>query len=212
MVQWFNLAAITSYAYARVFNPGLLVPHISVRDINSINFRKLREKGIKGIISDKDDVLTWQYVNQIYSRVKDKVAEIKAVYGNRALVRSNCAGVRFEDPGYQIAKETEKSLGIEVAKGFWKKPWGLMGLCYEFGCPPENLAIIDDRISTGILGGNLCGMVTIYTLGLSIDEETRFEKGLRARERRLVKSLMEKGVTAPIHGKYYNDACLEEFI
>ncbi|MBW2963393.1 hypothetical protein KY306_01305, partial [Candidatus Woesearchaeota archaeon] len=187
-------------------------PHISVKDINSIDFRKLREKGIKGIISDWDDVLPLQNTNQIYGSVKSKVGEMREVYGGRILIRSNRAGVRFEDPDYIIAKGIEGSIGIGVARTFWKKPLGLMKLCYEFGCPPENLAVIDDRISTGILGGNLCGMLTIYTLGLSIDVETRFEKGLRAKERRLVKSLMETGVTAPVHGKYYNDACLEEFI
>ena len=88
MVQRFNLAAVSLYLYARFFNPSLLIPHLSVKDINGVDVQKLKEYGIKGIIFDKDDVLTIKYVNELDGRVKDKVSEIKGAYGKRLLIKS----------------------------------------------------------------------------------------------------------------------------
>ena len=122
MVQKFNLPAVSTYLYARCVNNSLLVPHYSVKDINSIDAKDLREKGIKAVIFDKDDTLTLPYVNKKHFSVEDKIKDFKEHFGNNLMIVSNCAGVWGEDRGYKLAQEVKDQLGISVFKRFWKKP------------------------------------------------------------------------------------------
>ena len=59
--QYFNYPALRSTMGALIFNRAYFEPHIRVRELHAIDFARLKELGIRHIVFDKDNTLTFPY-------------------------------------------------------------------------------------------------------------------------------------------------------
>ena len=111
--QYINFEGI-KYALSALTRPVLFKPHYQVKTINEINFRNLRKNGIKYIVFDKDNTLTYAYENKFHPSIVDSIETCKSIYdyGDMVLL-SNSAGSK-DDQGGKEAVELEEALGIQV--------------------------------------------------------------------------------------------------
>ncbi|KAJ3161304.1 hypothetical protein HDU86_007086 [Geranomyces michiganensis] len=110
MVQSLNLAALSSLARL-VRNPSLLVPHIVVPDVRSINYPALKAAGVRVMVFDKDNTITAPYVDTAHPPFERAWAACKQEFGaSNVLIVSNSAGTR-DDTGHLKAKRVEDALG-----------------------------------------------------------------------------------------------------
>ena len=63
--QSWNPLALLATARTLVKRPGLLVPHVAVRNVDELNYDALRAAGVASIIFDKDNTLTAPYVDSL---------------------------------------------------------------------------------------------------------------------------------------------------
>ena len=59
--QSWNPLALIATARTLIRRPGLLVPHVAVRNVDELNYDALRAAGVASIIFDKDNTLTKPY-------------------------------------------------------------------------------------------------------------------------------------------------------
>lgn len=65
--QYFNLQAIKLLLISLLTNRKLFNPHVRAKSVKNIDYKKLRESGIRYVIFDKDNTLTLPYDKQYYS-------------------------------------------------------------------------------------------------------------------------------------------------
>ncbi|KDO26195.1 HAD superfamily phosphatase [Saprolegnia parasitica CBS 223.65] len=206
MVKGLNLTGVTQFVSAVLKSPKLLVPHLSVKDINDIPFAKLHALGFKGVVFDKDNTLTVPYKREIVPRVQDAVNDCQSVFGyDRVLIFSNSAGSSDDAPAFTHASETEDSLRMKVLCHGTKKPNGIEALTSELQVAPHELVMVGDRYSTDVLFGNSNGMLTIRTEQLDKSGESMLNLTMQAIENSIVGRLYARGVEAPAHALYSKD-------
>eukprot|EP01091_Cochliopodium_minus_P020296 TRINITY_DN8831_c0_g1_i1.p1 TRINITY_DN8831_c0_g1~~TRINITY_DN8831_c0_g1_i1.p1 ORF type:complete len:218 (-),score=47.50 TRINITY_DN8831_c0_g1_i1:52-705(-) len=177
---------------------SLTIPHFSVNNISKINWGKLKEAGINGIVFDRDNTLTKPYTNQIFEPIKESFEECKNVFGDRIVLFSNHAGTK-DDINYESAIIAEKSLGIHVIRHDQKKPDGIEDVTKYFDCDPKLLVSIGDRYFTDILFGNMNGLLTIHTNPFTNDGDPNIVKIIRIFESNFVKYWIKKGLKPKEH-------------
>ena len=207
MVQSINFDGI--YYLAKLLRrPRFLLPHIYTENISKVNFRNLKESGIKGVIFDKDNTLTAPYIDEIHPLAKKGYEDAKSVFGSEnLLILSNSAGTN-DDLHHEDAKRVENRLGIHVLRHVHKKP---SPKClneileyYKEHLGQENieaneLLFVGDRILTDIAFGNLCGMATCFTKILTEEGDNRAAKYIRRIEVKAINKLLTKGWLPPVH-------------
>ena len=65
--QSWNPLALFATVRTLVRRPGLLVPHVAVRNVAALDFDALRAAGVSSIIFDKDNTLTAPYVDAAHA-------------------------------------------------------------------------------------------------------------------------------------------------
>ena len=89
-----------------------------------IDYKTLKENGIKFIVFDKDNTLTVPYVREYFDKTLEEaiISDCQRIFGeeNTALL-SNSVGSR-DDPENKEAKIVEKTLGLQVIRHEKKKP------------------------------------------------------------------------------------------
>ncbi|KAJ3152241.1 hypothetical protein HDU89_001460 [Geranomyces variabilis] len=164
MVQSLNLAALGSLAKL-VRNPSLLVPHLVVPDVRSINYPALKAAGVRVMVFDKDNTITAPYVDSVHPPFESAWAACKQTFGaGKVLIVSNSAGTR-DDAGHMKAKKVENALVRklkQIALFRPQKPSGGELLPAHVGHPAAAIAVVGDRLFTDIVYGNASGMMTIY--------------------------------------------------
>ncbi|KAJ3158424.1 hypothetical protein HDU86_002893 [Geranomyces michiganensis] len=199
MVQSLNLAALGSLARL-VRNPSLLVPHIVVPDVRSINYPTLKAAGVRVMAFDKDNTLTAPYVDTVHPPFESAWAACKQEFGaGNVLIVSNSAGTR-DDAGHLKAKKVEDALGVPVFRHEIKKPSGGELIPTHVGHPPAAIAVIGDRLFTDIVYGNTSGMMTIYVTQIVTEQgDNPFAAVIRRMERPLLRWLQARGIKPPKH-------------
>ena len=97
--QSWNPLALFATVRTLVRQPGLLVPHVAVRNVAALDFDALRAAGVSSIIFDKDNTLTAPYSNEVYPRLAGALRSCVEAFGaERVAVLSNSAGTP-DDPG-----------------------------------------------------------------------------------------------------------------
>jgi phosphatidylglycerophosphatase GEP4 len=124
MSQSINVKAIVTLVTSVLHRPNLIVPHLSVPTISSVDFASLRDHcGIRAIIFDKDNTLTAPYEMNLHSKAVLGVEESIRVFGTEKIsILSNSAGTMGEDDNMNEARQTELALGIPVIRHKEKKP------------------------------------------------------------------------------------------
>ncbi|GEN84661.1 hypothetical protein SLU01_29730 [Sporosarcina luteola] len=160
------------------------LPDEYVKDIFQISPDKLKEKGIKGIITDLDNTL----VEWDRPEATPEIAEWMRMMNEAGLqvtILSNNNQIRvqsFCDPlGTPFICEARKPL----AKNF-KKALDTMGL------KKEEVVMVGDQLMTDILGGNRFGLRTILVVPVANSDGfvTKFNRMI---ERRIMAKLKRQG-------------------
>lgn len=58
VVKGLNIHGVSEFCRALVLRPQLLLPQLSVRDLNDVSFQALKDRGFQGVVFDKDNTLT----------------------------------------------------------------------------------------------------------------------------------------------------------
>ena len=106
-----------------------------------------------------------------------------------------------------MPKKIQKDLGIHVLRHGKKKPGGIEAVVDYFGCDPDKLVMIGDRILTDIVFGNRYGMLTIHTAYLTEEGDNKAAAKIRRKEIPMIKKWVNEGVRAPDHKLYRSDIC-----
>ena len=118
--QAINLPALKKLG-SLLRNPSLVLPQISVKCLGELDFSKLKAKGVKYIIFDKDNTLTLAFEDELHETVKDAVDRARMEFPGRIAILSNSVG-SSDDEGYKAASATERKLKIPVIRHRVKKP------------------------------------------------------------------------------------------
>ncbi len=154
---------------------AFLFPWAVAKDAFSVDYRKLRKCGIRGIILDMDYTLV-PYNRPADERTLRLLEEIRAS-GLRCMVVSNNRRPRGDHRGNPLAVGTAVSAKKPL-------PFGLRSAARRMGLPPRRIAAVGDQIFTDVLGANLAGMKSV--LVGRVDREREFQL--------LFKSVFEKAV------------------
>ncbi len=138
---------------------SIFVPDIYQKSIFDINYKKLKNNGIKFIIFDLDNTIAPVNIKSPNKKVKDLMAELEEDF--KLIIMSN-AGKKRVEPFKDI-------LGIDSAyfsfKPFKRKYKKIMNI-YKF--KDTETAVVGDQLLTDILGGNRLGFTTILVNPMGI--------------------------------------------
>lgn len=118
--QAINLPALKKLG-SLLRNPSLVVPQISIKSLSELDFVKLKARGVKYLVFDKDNTLTRAFEDDLHDSVKEAVDKAHTEFPGKIAILSNSVG-SSDDKGYKAAAETEKSLRIPVIRHRVKKP------------------------------------------------------------------------------------------
>ncbi|PFH52181.1 hypothetical protein AMATHDRAFT_74460 [Amanita thiersii Skay4041] len=144
-----------------LWNPRLVLPNLSVKDIRQINFVALRDAGYRGAVFDKDNCLTLPHKDSIVPEIQAAWDECRAIFGEgNVLVVSNSAGT-WVDPGGIQSESVMHHLRVPVLRHRSFKPaYSCISdirayfSSLRFPVRDEELVIVGDRIFTDVVMAN----------------------------------------------------------
>ena len=163
----------------------LILPGEYVKSNFHISPKKLKEQGIKGIITDLDNTLVeWDRPNatpqliEWFKEVKENGMDITIVSNNNEKRVKD-----FSDPlDIKFIYKARKPMG----KAFLKAIKGM-------NLKKEEVVVIGDQLLTDVLGGNRNGFQTILVVPVA-STDGFFTRINRKIERRIMQSLKRKGM------------------
>jgi hypothetical protein len=136
--------------FLRIFRPKEIV-----KDINDIDFKALKGKGINALILDIDDTLIPREINDIYPQVFEWVATRKEEGFKLCLTSNSRHPLRVKYIG--------DTLGLPAMHLSFKPfPFAFWRSLEILKAKPEETAMIGDQLFMDILGGNLVKLYSIY--------------------------------------------------
>ena len=201
--QSWNPLALIATARTLIRRPGLLVPHVAVRNVDELNYDALRAAGVASIIFDKDNTLTAPYVDTAHMDVGDAITRAKDAFGeDNCIVLSNSAGSGDDAPEYNAAKACEAALGLRVARHpDAQKPQCLEGVVASLkSSDASTVAVVGDRLATDVLAANQCGALSVHTRPLDTKGDNPAALVSRFLENRILLPLLRRlGAAPPRH-------------
>ncbi|GAM24379.1 hypothetical protein SAMD00019534_075540 [Acytostelium subglobosum LB1] len=209
MVQSFNFAAMRSLGKV-FYNRSLVIPHLMLQDVRSIDFARLRSMGFDAVLFDKDNTLTEPYADHVYAPFSEALEHARRVFGPKGIaVLSNSAG-SSDDHDFVEATRLERELCIPVIKHGTKKPEGIEAVIKHFNdTEPSRIIMVGDRFLTDILFGNLYGMMTIYTSPITSVGDNGAVKLIRDKEKSFV-MYNKQHYNAPVHPLFNEESYLSK--
>ncbi|TGB04233.1 YqeG family HAD IIIA-type phosphatase [Halobacillus salinus] len=160
------------------------LPNEHVEDVFEINPVDLKNKGVKGVITDLDNTLVaWD--------VKDATAEIQEWFkkmndhGIQVTIASNNKEARVKLFSEPLDASFIYSARKPLSKAF-KKARKQMGL------NKDEVVVIGDQLLTDVLGGNLAGFHTILVVPI-VETDGFFTRINRRVERRIFNWMRKRG-------------------
>ena len=172
-------------------NLNKFIPKIYKKSVLDINYKKLKQKGIKCLIFDLDNTLAVIDENKVSIKIEELIKKIKKDF--KVIVLSN----NFR---YRIKPICDM---IDVAFiRFSMKPFsiGLKKVLKMYNLEKQNVCIIGDQLVTDILCGNKFGIMTILVDPLST-KDLRITKINRIIEKKIIKKINNKNILE--RGCYY---------
>ncbi|NEU31612.1 YqeG family HAD IIIA-type phosphatase [bacterium LRH843] len=159
-----------------------LLPNQYEKSIYSIDLHALRDKGIKGIITDLDNTLVEWDRPKATPEVKKWFEQLNE-FGMKVTIVSNNNSKRVKE-----FAEPEGIFFIHAAK----KPLGkaFRQACQEMQVNRDEVVVIGDQIFTDVLGGNRAGLHTILVVPVSSSDGLATQ--LNRRMERVVLRWMKK--------------------
>ncbi len=154
------------WTYVRCLKPSLLIPDLEVENFLAveqyIDFLK-HKKGIRGVIHDSDNTHV-EHNSTLYSPQTIRLLQV---------FKDNFENCTSSNNNERISRQREEITGIKAIITPFRKPLPqsfVEGMTY-MRTKPHETAVIDDRLLTGIAGGNDLGLFTIKVGPVSIASE-----------------------------------------
>ncbi len=132
-------------------------PDEAVRSVTEIDLDALAERGIEGMLIDVDNTLLDKGLSQLDDRRREWLERANEMF-SICLVSNSFSGRRvrtlteqFGFPGVSVWAHDRKPLRAGICRAL-----------SLIGTPPERTVMIGDQLMTDILGGNRCGLYTIW--------------------------------------------------
>ena len=128
-------------------------PKLYRDDVLNLPFDKMWEMGIKGLIFDLDNTLTFWHDDYIRPEISDLVRNLEKQGFSLCLLSNN--------HGHRVQYMAEK-LGIDFVKKAAKPgKKGFLQACRQMQLPTSSVAMIGDQLLTDILGANKAGVYSV---------------------------------------------------
>ncbi len=168
------------------------VPDLYVKSIYYVDYKKLKERGIKCILFDLDNTVAPLSIKKPTKKIKDLFIKLKDM-GFKIIIFSNSPKSRLKP----FKDELEVDCAFSCKKPMRRK-FDLILKLYKFSV--SEIVIIGDNIITDVLGGNKVGITTILVNPISAKERF-FTKICRKYEAHIINKLSKKELF--YRGKYY---------
>ncbi|EIN06779.1 HAD phosphatase [Punctularia strigosozonata HHB-11173 SS5] len=156
----FNLPGLL-VPFQLLFNPRLVLPALTVKDIRYLDFTALRNAGYRGAVFDKDNCLTLPSRDGLVPELTDAWKECRDAFGEgNVLIVSNSAGTKWDTALIQ-AESVTNHLRVPVLRHASLKPSYrcISGIRTYFLSLPRPIAdheliVVGDRIFTDVVMAN----------------------------------------------------------
>ena len=132
---------------------NVLRPALFLRSVYELDFKRLTQRGIQGIIVDLDNTLVGYNRPDASEQLLHWLATAQS-QGFRLCIVSNNLSARVEEFSRHVGVPGISKAAKPRRRGFWQA----MALMRT---QPSNTAVIGDQVFTDILGGNRLGLYTI---------------------------------------------------
>ncbi len=168
------------------------IPDVYQKSVYTINYTKLKDRGIKCLLFDLDNTLVPANVKVPNKKIKELFSELKEM-GFKVMLFSNSPKKRLIPFGEGLEVEYIYSATKPMIHNYLKV---MKNHKYQV----SEIAMIGDQLLTDVWGGNRVGVTTVLINPIS-KKDIIFTKLNRALEASIVKSLRKKELF--IKGKYY---------
>ncbi len=168
-----------------------LIPTMYVKNIENINYNKLRSENIKCLIFDLDNTLASYSDLECPERVISLINNLKKDFN--IVIVTNSPKKR--------TVPYKKALNVEIIS-FAMKPFvkALKKIKIKYNYQKDEMVIIGDQLMTDILAGKNYGIKTILVDPLA-EKDLKITKINRIIENRIINKYQKKGLFE--RGKYY---------
>ncbi len=167
------------------------LPDIYQETIYDINYKSLKEHGIKCLLFDLDNTIAPYNEKVLKAEVKELIYQLKQL-GFKVIIYSNSPKMRVRQFGKQLNVDIYSGARKPSKKGFNR-------ILAKYKYTENEVAIIGDQICTDVLGGNRVGITTI--LITPIGKDPFWTKINRIREKSIMQKLRDNNLFKK--GKYY---------
>ncbi|MBS7021020.1 MAG: YqeG family HAD IIIA-type phosphatase [Firmicutes bacterium] len=168
------------------------IPDIYQKSIYTIDYEKLKERGIRCILFDLDNTLSPVGIKKATDKLKNFMKELKDK-NFQVVIFSNSPGRRVQP----FAEELDVDAVSFACKPYRGKFEALMR---QLKLQVSEVAIIGDQLLTDIAGGNQVGITTVLVNPISTHDGI-LTKCNRKREERIMRKLRKRDLF--MRGKYY---------
>lgn len=158
------------------------VPNIYTKDIFSIQYDALLEKGIFLVLFDLDNTLVPGHIKEATKEVKELFDSLKQK-GFTVVIFSNSPKKRLK-PFETYLEVKGNALSCKPLQRSFTK------ILSTYHVKPEEACIIGDQLLTDIVGGNRAGITTILIDPITV-QDLFLTKYNRARENRIIRKLQK---------------------
>lgn len=169
----------------------IFVPDIYEKSIYTINYNKLKKKGIKCLLFDLNNTLASYEVDYPSDKLRELIFELEKDF--KVIIVSNSNKNRIRP----FKEKLNIDASFKSKKPLKKKYKKIMNL-YNF--KDTEIAMIGDLLLTDIWGGNRMNFTTILVNGIS-EEEPFHIRIIKSIEKIIIKKLNKKGIL--FKGEYY---------
>jgi len=169
----------------------IFVPDMYQKSIYTINYKKLKKKGIKCLLFDLNNTLASYEVDYPDNKLRELFFDLERDF--KVIILSNSSKKRVRP----FKEKLNVDSSFSSKKPFKKKYKKIMNL-YNF--KDTEIAAIGDELLTDIWGGNRMNFTTILVNSIS-EEEPFHTRIIRSFERIIIKNLNKKGIL--FKGEYY---------
>ena len=171
----------------------LFRPDIYQKDIYQIDYKRLKEDGIKCLLFDLDNTLIAYDEIKASDELKKLIQELKQL-NFKVIIMSNSPKKRL----LEVKKQLQVPIIYRAMKPF---KTNFLRVFKQYKYNENDVAIIGDQLLTDIKGGNKVGITTILVEPLK-EKDAFITKFNRYRERSKFEKLGMKGML--FKGRYYD--------
>lgn len=169
------------------------VPDIYQKSIETINYKKLKESGIKCLLFDLDNTLVPYHEKRPSKKLRDFFKGLKK-QGFNVII--------FSNSGKKRLTPFKEELEVDVCpRAFKPSPKKFKVVMETYDYNESEIAIIGDQFYTDILGGNRVGITTIL-INPICKKDMIFTYFARFKEKGLIKKLSNANLF--YRGKFYD--------